>query len=1454
MVVKSQKFRGPNLADNQGLLNNFICNDADNLKFIPQSVGITDGIAENTIRVSETMSPLWQKVSVGYKKTGTYGDHTGLIQLYGIDNLGLKTLVAEQELNMTESGAQNYAVFDLLKSACTNSIDQKDEDALEGYLKLTTSLLMDKYDDVRLLSPWYDSAWLYRKGIPYQNTGHNMHKQSIFNGSFNVLPSKGYAADFWYFIIDVAYDAHMQADFDDIRFTGPDGVTLLNHWLINKTDSTTAKFMVLVPWYFGYESAERNNRNLNNWGKGVYNTNYYSNETPKFFWMYYGNASVTSASSETLGGNTFFSDNFDDSDYSSWTRIATNANSTISESGTQLTLATTVGSATQQSIFKALDSRISLQNFDVIWKIDALPATGDAAVFVSSDTNLNGSVAGSVPNNCFGLWINATDVFAAQVVNGSTTSFSTGTMSYNHDSRVPLYIRLHIQRDPATANNQLTWSISRDGVKWDDVISLIKGTDIDSTLFESIAYVGMRRSANNAAGNIVFDWIKAVPTLFEKRRDLGYEDGFQFSDFNYRWGGDNYVTGQKVYNRNTTTKTLDFGLNGASAIYWAGIHTAPGIYMSGMSSVGNCDWFRVFEAKLTAHNRTSNGATKPMLSLRIVINSHYDFYHQKYQDAQYDEEMKLQVTYNGLDYNNGEQFWQKEPISEGPIWMRIVQDCYRREYWSEYSRNGWDWIPLAKENQQNLIPADKIALLFVNSGSGNGTCSFDYVRYYNGAVINDYGRTLTPEQNYVNFSLIAPSTITNEMGFYDDFEDGIKVYNEILLRSANSLNIARTGSYAGTTSGFNNNSATNTIDTSTVLNSWTNRSIKTVTSNAIAGEGWYTDLIQVQQNTQYTAGIWAKGSGTVALLFGEKSVAGADISTTTGTSVTLNGNWQYLTVTHTVGSTGTQCRLALYTTTKSSVTFYAAELALVKGAEIPSWYTAATGAAGYMDYTGHLHNLASRTYPMRNYEYHTNAGGNGVRAAPMYDSRTATPEILVDNQSTFETGVGGVTGVNITVSQSNTVAHSGTYSCKMDSSSNVESYGALGGDFSVGTHRLSMVPGNFYTLTGWLYVSTAHGVDISAGRSLRPILFYADSGGTTREIQGPDIITDTSHLDTWRYFEFPFYLPPGATTSAIRLYKYGNSGAGKPIYWDDLSLKRGLLPINGTYSMLSMGNGSDEVGNQLFYKDNLVSKHVRLKFKQIHSNPESGASEGFHRLYSTRVANEKDTFLAVDISGASPSSIRIVKYVIKTGTVLSTVAYFKTNGGFPHGGAASTQQGVGHIIDIFDDGYSITVYFNGTSKIAEYGYKAAGATETQPGSYSGFGSNYSAIGMYDDIVVEPWDGTTTEMTSMIAASATAGITGTYDYTGTREAATKNTTYTWITPTNFVRGTPLQIATKSRGSSLYEYSKVIYGKNGGWYILGPNGLDKYIGMTTRINFSGTSNNALEINNITYDYDI
>jgi len=95
--------------------------------------------------------------------------------------------------------------------------------------------------------------------------------------------------------VSVTYDADMQADFDDIRFTNSTG-TALDYWIQSKTDSISATVWVEADTLVG------------------------AGETTLY--MYYGNSGVSSASN---GENTFILfDDFSDGSVADWTSASIN--------------------------------------------------------------------------------------------------------------------------------------------------------------------------------------------------------------------------------------------------------------------------------------------------------------------------------------------------------------------------------------------------------------------------------------------------------------------------------------------------------------------------------------------------------------------------------------------------------------------------------------------------------------------------------------------------------------------------------------------------------------------------------------------------------------------------------------------------------------------------------------------------------------------------------------------------------------------------------------------------------------------------------------------------------------------------------------------------------------------------------------------------------------------------
>jgi hypothetical protein len=77
-------------------------------------------------------------------------------------------------------------------------------------------------------SEWFDTDWDARKFIRINNSDATTYTDAAVQ-------------------LLVEYEVDMQADFDDLRFTASDGLTLIPHWIGSSTDSGAAEIWVQVP-------------------------------------------------------------------------------------------------------------------------------------------------------------------------------------------------------------------------------------------------------------------------------------------------------------------------------------------------------------------------------------------------------------------------------------------------------------------------------------------------------------------------------------------------------------------------------------------------------------------------------------------------------------------------------------------------------------------------------------------------------------------------------------------------------------------------------------------------------------------------------------------------------------------------------------------------------------------------------------------------------------------------------------------------------------------------------------------------------------------------------------------------------------------------------------------------------------------------------------------------------
>ena len=164
---------------------------------------------------------------------------------------------------------------------------------------------------------------------------------------------------------------------------------------------------------------------------------------------------------------------------------------------------------------------------------------------------------------------------------------------------------------------------------------------------------------------------------------------------------------------------------------------------------------------------------------------------------------------------------------------------------------------------------------------------------------------------------------------------GIRVTKEVV-----NLLTANQSSVETDTTGF---TAVTSTPSRVTDNYWSGTaSLKVITDNAGAGEGFYTANTTTTVSLAYTASVYVKGSGTVNVSLNERTAADADVGTTDSAVITLTSSWQRVTVTRTFGATGARARLYVLTDVQQDITFYADGLQLEQSAFATPWQIGGT--------------------------------------------------------------------------------------------------------------------------------------------------------------------------------------------------------------------------------------------------------------------------------------------------------------------------------------------------------------------------------------------------------------------------------------------------------------------------------------------------------------------------------
>lgn len=117
------------------------------------------------------------------------------------------------------------------------------------------------------------------------------------------------------------------------------------------------------------------------------------------------------------------------------------------------------------------------------------------------------------------------------------------------------------------------------------------------------------------------------------------------------------------------------------------------------------------------------------------------------------------------------------------------------------------------------------------------------------------------------------------------------------------------------------------------------KSLKVVTNNAAADEGYYTYpyIFNLLPSTTYTATVRVRGSGTIRLQLSERKDDTTVVGTTTSSTYTLSDEWQEVSISRTLGASGRCAIIRITTPTKQAATFYVDGLQLEEGSTATAW-------------------------------------------------------------------------------------------------------------------------------------------------------------------------------------------------------------------------------------------------------------------------------------------------------------------------------------------------------------------------------------------------------------------------------------------------------------------------------------------------------------------------------------
>lgn len=757
MASKKITLKGGQLADTDTDMVGLVADDESGLYFEPDEDTEENQQAYSTLThlANETNNPIWNQVQYNISDVSLSSEFEGHITLNGLKPDGTFNPIFDHVLSSSTASGLKY--FDCLTSACTNDMITRTAGGSvggAGTIDITMPLMYEKYENVTVMPSWYDSAWLYRMGLPIQKSLGKLHDAT------------GRTDEYYGINISVPYTANMtDGNFTDIRFTANDGITELDFYVLNFTASTMASVIVMVPWWYIDKEREVLNTTALDSG-GVY-----ANPSPSYIYCYYGNAVATSASDITLGGNMYFYDDFADDDYSAKWTAGTPAGSSVSETGGYIELQVDASTAATPSV-TSIDTGANFDgsnSFEVIWTIDEISLiTGTAAnqgpIFRVStgtgdyiDCRMIYSTGSYGSGNAyhwrfFNRYTGNSAIQTTYIVDGATTSDRYLKLRYTSSSSV-------------TGSGRITWYVSRDGTYWDVIGSNSRVTAASGGggPITGDVYINMYHQGVATVGASQYVRVKNVVMYPIASNDQEwFEDHFTNKSVIDRWstaGTTNSTFIEESTSGSGVTGTpgqLRLSFTNASAHNWTHTtQTCPIIYTTTKTTTtANHQEVCIYQAKIDEIGpATQNNFAGIFIAEGLTPGSHYALRWGVNRNAAsaYTLRYEQQTTTATASVT-----MTKVPTL--PCHVRIVLDPFNKLVCFDYSEDGIEWERLRKD--ANMYPkfprysfGTYMGLFCLATTTNSGAGIFDYFKAMTGLRESVDSLTWDTEEAYASYPL-----------------------------------------------------------------------------------------------------------------------------------------------------------------------------------------------------------------------------------------------------------------------------------------------------------------------------------------------------------------------------------------------------------------------------------------------------------------------------------------------------------------------------------------------------------------------------------------------------------------------------------------------------------------------------------------------------------------------------